>query len=83
MDDVVRKRLKILNHWHKFGLASAVDAFGVSKSTLYAWRKSLKQAGAILRPSSRRANVPSASERLFGAHKSWLNSNACAKSPPI
>jgi hypothetical protein len=45
MDDIVRKRLKILNHWHKFGLASTVDAFGVSKSTLYAWRKSLRQAG--------------------------------------
>lgn len=43
MNDIVRKRLKILNHWHKFGLASTVDAFGVSKSTLYAWRKSLRQ----------------------------------------
>lgn len=57
MDDVVRKRLKILNHWHKFGLASTVDAFGVSKSTLYAWRKSLKQAGGntvALKPASKR-----------------------------
>ena len=44
MDDVVRKRLKILNHWHKFDQASAVDAFGASKSTRYAWRKSLTQA---------------------------------------
>lgn len=57
MDDVVRKRLKTLNHWHKFGLASAVDAFGVSKSTPYAWRKSLAQAGgntAALKPASKR-----------------------------
>ena len=45
MDDEVRKRLKILGHWNKFGLASAIDAFGVSKSTLYAWRKTLAQAG--------------------------------------
>lgn len=57
MDETVRKRLKILTHWHKFGLASTVDAFGVSKSTLYAWRKSLTQAGgntAALKPASKR-----------------------------
>jgi len=27
MDEVVRNRLKILAHWHCFGLASAVHAF--------------------------------------------------------
>lgn len=57
MDDVVRNRLKILAHWHNFGLASAVHAFGVSKSTLYAWRKTLSQAGgntASLVPGSKR-----------------------------
>lgn len=57
MDEVVRNRLKILAHWHNFGLASAVHAFGVSKSTLYAWRKTLGQAGgntASLVPGSKR-----------------------------
>jgi len=57
MDDVVRNRLKILKHWQSFGLASAVHAFGVSKSTLYAWRKTLDQAGgntAALVPVSKR-----------------------------
>ena len=57
MDETTRKRLKILNHWHKFGLASALHAFGVSKSTLYAWRKALAQAGgntAALKPASKR-----------------------------
>lgn len=57
MDDEVRRRLKILAHWHKFGLASTIHAFGVSKSTLYAWRKLLKDAGgntAALKPASQR-----------------------------
>ena len=57
MDDVVRKRLKILNHWHRFGLASAMHAFGVSKSTLYTWRKTLGRAAgntAALKPASKR-----------------------------
>jgi transposase InsO family protein len=57
MDEVVRNRLKILSHWHNFGLASTVHAFGISKSTLYAWRKTLTQAGgntAALVPASKR-----------------------------
>lgn len=57
MDDITRKRIKILSHWDRFGLASTVDAFGVSKSSLYAWRKRLKQAGGntvALKPVSKR-----------------------------
>jgi transposase InsO family protein len=57
MDDIVRTRLKILAHWHKFGLASTMHAFGNSKSTLYAWRKLLKGAGGntvALKPASTR-----------------------------
>ena len=57
MDEITRTRLKILAHWHKFGLASAMHAFGISKSTLYAWRKLLEQAGGntvALKPVSKR-----------------------------
>lgn len=57
MDETTRQRLKILNHWQQFGLASAIHAFGVSKSTLYAWRKLLNQAGGntvALKPRSKR-----------------------------
>jgi transposase InsO family protein len=57
MDDTVRRRLKILSHWHRFGLASTLDAFGLSKSTLYAWRQSLARAGGntvALKPVSKR-----------------------------
>ena len=57
MDEEVRRRLKILAHWNKFGLASTIHAFCVSKSTLYAWRKLLKDAGGntvALKPASQR-----------------------------
>jgi transposase InsO family protein len=57
MDEIVRNRLKILTHWQSFGLASTVHAFGISKSTLYAWRMTLDQAGgntAALMPASKR-----------------------------
>ena len=49
MDEIIRKRLKILYHWSQFGLALAVHAFGFSKSTLYKWRKLLRQAATVLR----------------------------------
>jgi transposase InsO family protein len=57
MDDTIQKRIKILHHWNRFGLASTIDAFGISKSTLYSWRKALKQAAGntvALQPASKR-----------------------------
>lgn len=37
------ERLKILNHWEKHGLASAMDAFSVSRRTLFNWKKLLNK----------------------------------------
>jgi len=57
MDEKVRKRLKILTHWQEFGLKSTIHAFGVSRSTLYAWRTLLGKAKgntAALKPQSKR-----------------------------
>jgi transposase InsO family protein len=57
MDEEVRKRLKILAHWQEFGLKSTIHAFGVGRSTLYAWRHALNEArgnSIALKPQSRR-----------------------------
>ena len=35
------RRLKILIHWEKHGIASTVDAFSTSRRTLFNWKKSL------------------------------------------
>ena len=56
MSQEVEARLKILRHWERYGLSSAIDAFGKSRSTLYSWRKQLRSAGgntASLKPASR------------------------------
>ena len=37
------ERLKILNHWKKHGLESAMDAFAVSRRTLFNWKKALNK----------------------------------------
>jgi transposase InsO family protein len=39
------QRYKVLCFWEKHGLAASQEAFGVSRRTLYAWRKQLRQGG--------------------------------------
>lgn len=39
LSDPAKFRLHVLDHYFKYGWKSAVDAFGVKKSTLYDWKK--------------------------------------------
>ncbi len=38
-------RLKILRFFEKYGLEASVDAFGVSRRTLYRWKKTFQESG--------------------------------------
>jgi hypothetical protein len=40
-----QQRLKILRFWDKHGLAATMDAFGVSRRTLFRWKAKLKAEG--------------------------------------
>jgi transposase InsO family protein len=65
MDETVRHRLKVLGHWQQFGLASTINAFGVSKSTLYVWRRLLAQTSGnsiALKPGSKRPKTVRANQ---------------------
>jgi transposase InsO family protein len=51
-----KRRLKILEHWKKHGLQSAVDAFETSERTLWNWKARLDMSGGkvdSLNPSKR------------------------------
>ncbi|MGC9008975.1 MAG: helix-turn-helix domain-containing protein, partial [Halothiobacillaceae bacterium] len=67
---VAQERLKILTFFDKHGLAATVDAFGVSRRTLYRWKKALRESGgnpAALIPRSsvpKRKRTPTADPRL-------------------
>jgi len=37
-------RLHVLNHYYKYGWKPTTEAFGVSKSTLYDWKKKYEQS---------------------------------------
>lgn len=60
LSDPAKFRLHVLDHYFKYGWKSAVDAFGVKKSTLYDWRKvflSSKKKINSLVPKSTRPNT--------------------------
>ena len=42
--DTVRYRVKVLDHFKQFGLASTMNAFDESKATLYRWNKQLTES---------------------------------------
>lgn len=42
IEEIAQYRLKIIKHFNKHGLASTLDAFCVSKRSLYRWRKTLQ-----------------------------------------
>lgn len=45
---VIKHRLKVIAHYEKFGKDSTKSAFGVSKSTIYAWKTLVTKAGGYL-----------------------------------
>ncbi len=36
---VINFRIKVLEHKNQYGINSAIDAFNVSRSTIYSWQK--------------------------------------------
>ena len=56
MSEIAQKRYEILLFWDKYGLEATMDAFKVSRRTLYGWRKKLKESSgnkASLKAKSR------------------------------
>lgn len=48
-----QQRLRILHFWERHGLAATIDAFGVSKRTLYRWRQAGGNPAALAANSCR------------------------------
>jgi transposase InsO family protein len=46
---VAKKRLQVIKFFEKYGLQPTIDAFGVSKSSIYRWRKKLKDSEGELK----------------------------------
>ena len=60
-EEIVEFRLEVIELFESCGIKAAKKVFGVSKSTIYRWRKIYKDSGynpAVLRPLSRRPKNP-------------------------
>ena len=60
-EEIVEFRLEVIEFAKQHGIEATKKAFGVSKSTIYRWKKMYKESGynpAALRPLSRRPKHP-------------------------
>ena len=53
-----QQRLKILQFWRKYGLKAAADAYGVKRSTLYGWQKTLRESGGDINSLTPKSTAP-------------------------
>lgn len=58
MKEEAIRRAKALSHWHKYGIESARDAFGVPVSTLYRWRVTLEKHHGHLGALNNKSRAP-------------------------
>lgn len=45
---VIRHRLKVIEHYEKYGLDSTRDAYGVSRSVIFLWKSKVAKSGGYL-----------------------------------
>jgi transposase InsO family protein len=57
-DKTAKYRLKVLQHYWRYGLASTLDAFPVSRASLFRWQKQLKESGGRLNSLVPRSTKP-------------------------
>ena len=54
----VARRAKALTFWKKHGLSATIDAFGVSRRTLFRWKKALDEANGKLTALDPKSTAP-------------------------
>jgi len=53
-----KKKLKVVEFFQKYGLKAAIDAFGVSKSSIYKWQEKLKESEGKIELLNDRSKAP-------------------------
>jgi len=56
--EVARFRLEVINFYDKHGLSATIDAYGVSRATIFRWKKSLKSSGGKLESLIPKSKAP-------------------------
>lgn len=72
---VIEYRVKIIMFFDDYGVAATKQAFGVGRSTVYDWKKCLREAGGkleALAPQSRRRKTPTQPTKDFTWHRARI-----------
>jgi len=67
--DIAKYRLKVINHYQKFGLKSVLSAFPVKRSTLFLWKKELKDEKGRLSSLVPKSTKPHQLRRMIVDHR--------------
>jgi len=54
----IKKRVKVIDFFDKYGLAATKEAFGVSRATIYIWKKRLKESDGKLSGLASKSKTP-------------------------
>jgi hypothetical protein len=57
MSQSANDKFKVLCFWDKHGLQATIDAFGITRRTLYYWRSKLKADGKVALNDKSRAPI--------------------------
>ena len=68
IDESVKRKLKILSFFEKYGLKPTTPAFGISKSTIYRWRKILRDDNGRIEVLKDKSRAPKYSSITRSIH---------------
>jgi len=58
VSETAHERVKILDFWKRHGLSATIDAFGVSRRTLYAWQRMYRAAQSRAHALNNKGRAP-------------------------
>lgn len=63
IQEIAKERAKILTFWRKHGLAATIEAYGVQRRTLFAWKKKLEDGRGRLESLNTGSRAPKTKRR--------------------
>jgi transposase len=54
----IKKRVKVIDFFDKYGLSATKEAFGVGRATIYLWKRKLKESGGKLSGLASKSKTP-------------------------
>lgn len=54
----ITRRLKIINFYDRYGINATKEAYGLSKSTIYLWKKKVREVDGDIRALASQSKAP-------------------------